>query len=230
MIGTNNPISMMTKSVEQFRTGVTGFIDAVQSFRQTMDNLNAMTQRMNRLLDDMEGPIRAVVPRDHQVGRQRGTDDRPDARAGGAGGTRARSARRAARRTRSWSICPGACPRRSTSSRPSRGRSVRSGQMAELAGGLFGNAARLPGNEHDLTARHARRRRAGRRGRAAARGPGPAAQEGRGQEGGTGEEGRRPRREPPRRLRPRSPPRRRRRSARAPASGGGRGRAGRRGS
>jgi hypothetical protein len=62
MIGTNNPISMMTKSAEQFRTGVTSFIDAVQSFRQTMDNLNAMTERMNRLLDDMEGPIRAVVP------------------------------------------------------------------------------------------------------------------------------------------------------------------------
>src|SRR5262245_28477820 len=62
MFGTNNPISMMTKSVEQFRTGVTGFIDAVQSFRQTMDNLNAMTARMNRLMDDIEEPIRTVIP------------------------------------------------------------------------------------------------------------------------------------------------------------------------
>jgi hypothetical protein len=62
LFGTNNPLAAMTRSAEQFRTGVTSFVEAVQSFRQTMDNLNAVAQRMNRILDDVEQPVRTVMP------------------------------------------------------------------------------------------------------------------------------------------------------------------------
>jgi ABC-type transporter Mla subunit MlaD len=62
LFGSNNPLTAMSKSVDQFRTGVNAFIEAVQTFRQTMDNLNAITVRVNRLLDDVEEPMRAVLP------------------------------------------------------------------------------------------------------------------------------------------------------------------------
>lgn len=62
LFGSNNPLTAMSKSVDQFRTGVNAFIEAVQTFRQTMDNLNAITVRVNRLLDDVEEPMRVVLP------------------------------------------------------------------------------------------------------------------------------------------------------------------------
>ena len=62
LFGSNNPLTAMSKSVDQFRTGVNAFIEVVQTFRQTMDNLNAITVRVNRLLDDVEEPMRAVLP------------------------------------------------------------------------------------------------------------------------------------------------------------------------
>jgi hypothetical protein len=62
LLGSNNPLTAMSKSVDQFRTGVNAFIEAVQTFRQTMDNLNAITVRVNRLLDDVEEPMRTVLP------------------------------------------------------------------------------------------------------------------------------------------------------------------------
>ncbi|HEY8092491.1 MAG TPA: hypothetical protein VID93_01865, partial [Acidimicrobiales bacterium] len=62
LFGSNNPLTAMSKSVDQFRTGVNAFIEAVQTFRQTMDNLNAVALRMNRMLDDIEEPVRTVMP------------------------------------------------------------------------------------------------------------------------------------------------------------------------
>jgi ABC-type transporter Mla subunit MlaD len=62
LLGSNNPFAVMSRSVEQFRTAVTGFIEVVQSFRETMDNLNAVARRMNRMLDDLEEPMRTVLP------------------------------------------------------------------------------------------------------------------------------------------------------------------------
>jgi hypothetical protein len=55
-------IANVGKTVESFRTGVTGFLEAVQTFRTTMDQLNAMATRMNRLLEDVEEPIRTLTP------------------------------------------------------------------------------------------------------------------------------------------------------------------------
>ena len=62
LFGSNNPLAAMSRSAEQFRTAVTSFVEVVQSFRQTMDNLNAVALRMNRMLDDIEEPIRTVMP------------------------------------------------------------------------------------------------------------------------------------------------------------------------
>ena len=62
LFGANNPLSAMSRSVEQFRTGVTSFIEVVQSFRETMDNLNEVAKRMNRMLDDLEEPLHTVMP------------------------------------------------------------------------------------------------------------------------------------------------------------------------
>ena len=55
-------IANVGKTVESFRTGVTGFLEAVQTFRTTMDQLNAMAARMNQLLEDVEEPIRTLTP------------------------------------------------------------------------------------------------------------------------------------------------------------------------
>ena len=62
LFGSNNPLAAMSRSAEQFRTAVTSFVEVVQSFRQTMDNLNAVALRMNRMLDDIEEPMRTVMP------------------------------------------------------------------------------------------------------------------------------------------------------------------------
>ena len=62
LLGNNNPLAAMSKSAEQFRTAVTSFIEAVSTFKQTMDNLNATTTRMNRLLDEIEGPLHILMP------------------------------------------------------------------------------------------------------------------------------------------------------------------------
>jgi hypothetical protein len=62
LFGSNNPLAAMSRSADQFRTAVTGFVEVVQSFRQTMDNLNAVALRMNRMLDDIEVPMRTVMP------------------------------------------------------------------------------------------------------------------------------------------------------------------------
>ena len=62
LFGSNNPFAALSRSAEQFRAAVTGFVEVVQTFRQTMDNLNAVAQRMNRMLDDLEEPIHTVMP------------------------------------------------------------------------------------------------------------------------------------------------------------------------
>jgi hypothetical protein len=144
MIGTNNPISMMTKSAEQFRTGVTGFIDAVQSFRQTMDNLNAMTERMNRLLDDMEGPIRAVIP---EITKSADTAARMIALLRGPVERVAPGLDQLAELLSNPVVVD--LPRRLNDTLEILSSIPRAlgplGQVAELAGGLFGNARGFPG-------------------------------------------------------------------------------------
>jgi len=61
-IGGSNPFAALAKTAEQFRAGVVGFIDAVAAFKQTMDALSATTARLNRVLDDLEGPLHVLMP------------------------------------------------------------------------------------------------------------------------------------------------------------------------
>jgi hypothetical protein len=144
MIGTNNPISMMTKSVEQFRMGVAGFIDVVQSFRQTMDNLNAMTERMNRLMDDIEEPVRRLIP---EITKSADTTARMIALLRGPVERVAPGLDQLAELLSNPVVVD--LPRRLNESLDVVSSIPRMlgpvGQMAELAGGLFGNARGFPG-------------------------------------------------------------------------------------
>jgi hypothetical protein len=144
MLGTNNPISMMTKSVEQFRTGVAGFIDVVQSFRQTMDNLNAMTERMNRLMDDIEEPVRRLIP---EITKSADTAARMIALLRGPVERVAPGLDQLAELLSNPVVVD--LPRRLNESLDVVSSIPRMlgpvGQMAELAGGLFGNARGFPG-------------------------------------------------------------------------------------
>jgi len=62
MLGGANPLNAIGKSVEQFRRAVDDLLHAVETFTATMDTLNTVAGRVNRLLDDVEEPIRTVVP------------------------------------------------------------------------------------------------------------------------------------------------------------------------
>jgi ABC-type transporter Mla subunit MlaD len=56
------PLTGTVRSFEQFRKGVDEFLAGVENFNRTMANLNETSERINRLLADVEGPIRAAVP------------------------------------------------------------------------------------------------------------------------------------------------------------------------
>lgn len=62
MFGGANPIAAVGKSLEQFRRAVDDLLRAVEVFTDTMDTLNHVAGRVNRLLDDVEEPIRTIVP------------------------------------------------------------------------------------------------------------------------------------------------------------------------
>ncbi|HRE02030.1 MAG TPA: hypothetical protein PLV68_12080, partial [Ilumatobacteraceae bacterium] len=46
----------------QMRKGVNEFMTAVENFNQSMATINQIAQRANALLDDVEAPIRAMLP------------------------------------------------------------------------------------------------------------------------------------------------------------------------
>lgn len=62
MLGGANPLSGVTKSVQQFQRGVNEFLTAVEQFNATMAQLNLVAARVNRLLDDVEPAARALLP------------------------------------------------------------------------------------------------------------------------------------------------------------------------
>jgi hypothetical protein len=55
LFGGANPLAGVSRSFAQMQKGVADFLQAVE-------NLNAITARVNRLLDDVEPPIRALMP------------------------------------------------------------------------------------------------------------------------------------------------------------------------
>ncbi len=62
LLGNNNPLSSISKSISQFQRGVSQFLDTVEKFNETMDQLNGVATRINALLDTVEDPIMAFVP------------------------------------------------------------------------------------------------------------------------------------------------------------------------
>jgi len=57
-----NPVTSGAKAVDQAKRTVESLISAMEMFVQSMDNMNQVASRVNRLLDDIEGPIRQVMP------------------------------------------------------------------------------------------------------------------------------------------------------------------------
>ena len=62
LFGGANPFASIGKTIEQFKRGVNDFLAGVETFKATMESLNGVTIRVNRLLDEVEEPVRALMP------------------------------------------------------------------------------------------------------------------------------------------------------------------------
>jgi hypothetical protein len=56
------PIAAGIRSFEQLRKGADELMRGLENFNNTMENLNETAARVNRLLNDFEEPIRAMLP------------------------------------------------------------------------------------------------------------------------------------------------------------------------
>ena len=56
------PIAAVIRSFDQLRRGSEELIRAVENFNTTMTTLNDTAARVNRLLGDVEEPVRAMIP------------------------------------------------------------------------------------------------------------------------------------------------------------------------
>lgn len=63
-----DPVGEGVKLAEQGRRTVQALIIALEQFGSTMDNLNQAASRVNRLLDDVEDPIRRIAGMADQTG------------------------------------------------------------------------------------------------------------------------------------------------------------------
>jgi hypothetical protein len=64
-----NPVELATKAIseggktlDQGRRSVELFLQTLENAAETLKNLNSAATRINSLLDDIEGPLRAVMP------------------------------------------------------------------------------------------------------------------------------------------------------------------------
>ncbi|MBA3288223.1 MAG: hypothetical protein H0U21_09405 [Acidimicrobiia bacterium] len=56
------PIAAVIRSFEQLRRGADDLMKGLENFNATMENLNETAGRVNRLLNDFEEPVRAMLP------------------------------------------------------------------------------------------------------------------------------------------------------------------------
>lgn len=56
------PIATGLRTFEQYKRGVDEMFRTVDNLNRTMENLNETSMRLNRLLGDVEEPIRAMIP------------------------------------------------------------------------------------------------------------------------------------------------------------------------
>lgn len=65
LLGSIDPIDLATRAVDTSRRSTEALLTILESFAGTVDNLNRTTVRINSLLDEVEEPLRRVMP---QVG------------------------------------------------------------------------------------------------------------------------------------------------------------------
>jgi methyl-accepting chemotaxis protein len=58
----SGPITAVIRSFDQLRKGADELMRGFENFNTTMTNLNETAQRVNRLLNDFEEPMRAMLP------------------------------------------------------------------------------------------------------------------------------------------------------------------------
>ena len=68
LLRTIDPVTEGVKLAEQGRRTVVALIVALENVGATMDNLNQAASRVNRLLDDVEEPIRRIAGMADQAG------------------------------------------------------------------------------------------------------------------------------------------------------------------
>lgn len=124
LLGGANPLGAITKSVQQFQRGVNDLLTAIEQFNATMEQLNLVAARVNRLLDDVEPATRALLP---QITR---TIETTEAMVGQLG---------------SLAVLPRDVGEVVDLLRDLARRLQPLGQMAESAGGLFGLVTRAGG-------------------------------------------------------------------------------------
>lgn len=56
------PIAAVIRSFDQLRRGSDELFKGLENFNRTMANLNDTAERVNALLNEFEGPVRAVMP------------------------------------------------------------------------------------------------------------------------------------------------------------------------
>lgn len=56
------PIAAVIRSFDQLRKGADELMRGLENFNSTMTNLNETAERVNRLLNDFEEPVRAMIP------------------------------------------------------------------------------------------------------------------------------------------------------------------------
>jgi hypothetical protein len=56
------PIAAVIRSFDQLRRGADELMKGLENFNATMSNLNETAERVNRLLNDFEEPVRAMLP------------------------------------------------------------------------------------------------------------------------------------------------------------------------
>ena len=62
LFGQSNPLAQAGKTLGQFQKAVDDLLALVQQFSATMESMNTIAMRVNTLLDDVEPPIRALMP------------------------------------------------------------------------------------------------------------------------------------------------------------------------
>jgi ABC-type transporter Mla subunit MlaD len=56
------PIAAVVRSFDQLRKGADELMRGLENFNTTMTNLNETAERVNRMLNDLEEPVRAMLP------------------------------------------------------------------------------------------------------------------------------------------------------------------------